>query len=205
MTYLPQLLTLAAVLLLACISPGPDFIAVTSHALASRRRGLGVALGVAAACVIWASLAMFGLGMLLVRISWLYEAIRVVGALYLIYLGAKLLLSARKSYGALEVRAIENDTRFAPRIGLLVGLTNPKSAAFFGSLFVTVLPVGAPLWVQGATLVLVALIAGGWFTLVAYLFSARRVRSVYARIRRPIDAAMGAILVALGVHLAASR
>ncbi|MQT12037.1 LysE family translocator [Segnochrobactrum spirostomi] len=205
MSYLPQLLTLAAVLLLACISPGPDFIAVTSHALASRRRGLGVALGVAAACVVWASLAMFGLGVLLVRISWLYEAIRVVGALYLIYLGAKLLLSARKSYGALTVEAVEGDTRFAPRIGLLVGLTNPKSAAFFGSLFVTVLPVGAPLWVQGATLAIVALVAGGWFTLVAYMFSAKRVRSLYARVRRPIDAVMGAILVGLGVHLAASR
>ena len=52
MSYLPQLLTLAGVMWLACMSPGPDFVAVSSNALASRRAGVLVALGVATGCVL---------------------------------------------------------------------------------------------------------------------------------------------------------
>lgn len=204
MSYLPQLLTLAAVFLLGCISPGPDFIAVTSHALASRKTGLQVAIGVAAACVIWASLAMFGLGLVLAQVAWAYEAVRIAGALFLIYLGGKMLWSARQAPPPLAEGVAEVQPRSGFRRGFLVNMTNPKSAAFFGSLFVTILPVDPPLWVQGATLAIVAAVAGGWFSCVALLFSTGRVRAAYAALRRPVDAVMGAILVALGVRLAAT-
>ena len=95
MEYLPQLLTIGAVMLLGCVSPGPDFIAVTSNALASRQRGLGVALGTALGIAVWAVLAVVGLGVLLTRLSWLYDVIRVIGVCYLLYLGGKMLLGAR--------------------------------------------------------------------------------------------------------------
>ena len=49
MDYLPQLATLAGILLLACASPGPDLVAVTSHALHERRAGVFVGLGIACA------------------------------------------------------------------------------------------------------------------------------------------------------------
>ena len=47
MDYLSQLLTLSGIILLACASPGPDFVAVTSHALSNRRSGVFVGLGIA--------------------------------------------------------------------------------------------------------------------------------------------------------------
>ncbi|RYB06058.1 hypothetical protein D3272_07655 [Lichenibacterium ramalinae] len=108
LTLAPQLLTLSAVFLLACISPGPDFTAVTSNALADRLRGLGVAVGVAVACTIWATLAMFGLGLLLTKIAWLHEAVRLGGAAYLHYLGVKMLLGARHPPAGMQVEATRN-------------------------------------------------------------------------------------------------
>lgn len=205
MTHLPQLLTLAAVMLLACMSPGPDFVAVTSHALRDRRSGLGVATGVALACLVWATLAIFGLGLLLTRVAWAYEVIRIVGALYLVKLGIGMLLAARRGAPAgAEIAAAATGGQSSLLRGLLVGLTNPKSAAFFGSLFVTVLPLDAPLWVQVATPLIVFAVALSWFATVAFVFSVERVRSGYVSIRRPIDALMGAVLVALGARLATS-
>ncbi len=205
MTHLPQLLTLAAVMLLACMSPGPDFVAVTSHALRDRRAGLGVATGVALACLLWATLAIFGLGLLLTRVAWAYEVIRIVGALYLVKLGIGMLLAARRGAPAgAEIPTAAAGGRSSLLRGLLVGLTNPKSAAFFGSLFVTVLPLDAPLWVQVATPLIVFAVALSWFATVAFVFSVERVRSGYVSIRRPIDALMGAVLVALGARLAVS-
>ena len=205
LTFVPQLLTLSAVFLLACISPGPDFIAVTSNALADRRRGLGVAVGVVIACTIWATLAMFGLGLLLTRVAPLYEAVRLGGAAYLLYLGVKMLLGARRPAADVQVAATRNARGSAVRTGLMVGMTNPKSAAFFGSLFVTILPADSPLLIQGAAVAIVTVIALGWFCLLALLFSVSRVRSTYATLRRPIDALTGTILIGLGLRLATIR
>lgn len=202
MSYLPQLLTIAAVMLLGCVSPGPDFIAVTSNALASRKRGLGVACGTAMGIAVWALLAVIGLGVLLTRIAWLYDAIRVVGVCYLFYLGLKMLLGARRPYGEMAVATARNLTTSGPRVGFMVSMTNPKAAAFFGSFFITVLPAHAPGWVLMAAVAVVTVVSLAWFSLLALMFSTQRVRHFYGRMRRPIDAAMGGILVALGLRLA---
>ncbi|MBS3188435.1 LysE family translocator [Pseudomonas sp. SAR267] len=205
MDYVPQLLTIGAVMLLACVSPGPDFIAVTSNALVSRSRGMGVAVGTSAGIAIWAVLAIVGLGVLLSTVAWLYDAIRVVGAGYLIYMGIKMLLGARRPYAALEISTTQNTTTAAPRVGLLVSVTNPKAAAFFGSFFITVLPTHAPGWVMAAAVVVVTLVAFAWFSMLALMFSTARVQVLYTKVRRPIDAAMGAVLVGLGLRLALVR
>ncbi|WP_233625924.1 LysE family transporter, partial [Burkholderia multivorans] len=89
MSYVPQLAAVGGVMLLACVSPGPDLIAVSSHALGNRRAGLLAALGIASSHAVWAAMAIFGLGLIVAKLAWLYEAIRIAGAAYLIYLGIK--------------------------------------------------------------------------------------------------------------------
>jgi threonine efflux protein len=205
-SYIPQLAAVAGVMLLACVSPGPDLISVTSHALAKRRSGIFAALGISTAHAIWAVLAVFGLGLILTELAWLYGAIRVAGAVYLLYLGAKTLLGLRKPVSQLNAQAVQAGTAAQSyRRGVLVGLTNPKAMAFFGSLFITVLPQHAPLWVHMATLAIVVGISLIWFNAMAVLFSTARVQSGYSRLRKPIDAVMGSILIALGAKLALDR
>jgi threonine efflux protein len=205
MIYIPQLMTLAGVMLLACMSPGPDFIAVSSNALGSRRAGMFVALGVTFGCVLWALLAVFGLGILLAKLSHLYSVIRFLGAVYLLFLGGKMLLSARHAKSPLEVSCSSQKHKDSFRRGLFVNLANPKAAVFFGSLFVTILPMNAPLWVHVAAVIIVGIVASCWFVMLAWMFSARRVRRIYDHLRRPIDALMGAALVGLGMKLAVDR
>ncbi len=92
MLYLPQLLALAGVWAIVVISPGPDFVATVHHTVSrSRRDGLLVALGIAASTTIWATVSIVGLGVLFARFSWLVEIIRTTGALYLTYLGIKMI------------------------------------------------------------------------------------------------------------------
>jgi threonine efflux protein len=206
MSYIPQLAAVAGVMLLGCISPGPDLIAVTSHALAKRRAGLFAAFGIATSHAMWAALAIFGLGLILAQLAWLYTAIRIAGAAYLLYLGVKTLLSLSKPASTLEANPSQvGSASQAYRRGLLVGLTNPKAAAFFGSLFITVLPAHAPLWVHAATLAIVASISQSWFTAMAILFSTQRVQHGYSRLRKPIDAIMGTVLIGLGSKLALDK
>lgn len=207
MDYLSQLLTLSGIILLACASPGPDFVAVTSHALNSQRSGVFVALGIASAVVVWATVAILGFGLLIKELFWLYEAIRMAGAIYLIYLGSRMLIGVFK--GKYDQQNLADVSRVSLgqswRIGFLVGITNPKTATFFATLFVTLLPVGAPPLVYIAVVAMVGTITSLWLCLLASVFSIGRVRSIYASIRRPVDALMGATLVGLGVRMATSR
>ncbi|MBO9355969.1 lysine transporter LysE [Bordetella petrii] len=207
MEYLPQLLTLSGIVLLACISPGPDFVAVTSTALRDRRSGMFVGLGIACAVIVWATVAILGFGLLIKEFFWLYESIRLVGAAYLVYLGVRMLTAAFKARngaphvdGASRVGALR-----AWRQGFMVGITNPKTATFFATLFVIVLPVGAPSWVYVSVVALVGLITAGWLGALTAFFSVARFRSVYARVSRVVDALMGAALVGLGIRLASGR
>ncbi|ARK98200.1 LysE family translocator [Burkholderia pseudomallei] len=207
MNYVPQLLALSGIILLACASPGPDFVAVTSHSLSERRSGVFVGLGITCAVAIWASLAVFGFGLLIQRFFWLYEGIRMAGAAYLIYLGVRMLVGALRARAGTQViaEAPPLGAGQAWRRGFLVGITNPKTATFFATLFVTLLPVGAPPWVYAAVVAVVVCITGTWMCLLASFFSVRIVRAAYARVRRSVDALMGVALVGLGVRMATSR
>ena len=167
MDYLPQLITLSGIILLGCASPGPDFVAVTSHALQNRRAGVFVGLGITCAVILWASLAILGFGLLIQEMFWLYEFIRIAGAAYLVYLGIRMLLSARRKApegGAISTASVDSAGQ-AWRRGLLVGLTNPKTATFFATLFVTLLPVEAPAWVYLSVVGLVGAITALWLGL----------------------------------------
>ncbi|QYD67956.1 LysE family transporter [Paraburkholderia edwinii] len=203
MSYESQLLTVAGVMLLGCASPGPDLVAITSHAFVRRKAGLFVALGIVTSHVIWAALAVFGLGVILVKIAWLYDVIRIAGVVYLLYLGVK--IPAGLGAPAADIDSMDRPACsriFAYRRGLLVGMTNPKGAAFFGSLFVTVLPAHAPAWVHAATLGIVAAVSISWSCGMALLFSTDRVQSSYRRLHKPIQAVMGSILIGLGAKFA---
>jgi threonine efflux protein len=214
MSYLPILLQIAVVYLVAAITPGPNFFMVSQLSLAGRR-GLGAAsaLGVGTASVIWASLALLGLAALLHQVAWLYEGIRLAGALYLVYFGAKLLrASARRAPAVPDptphtptIRATGADYLRAYRTGLLTCLTNPKSCAFWTSVFAAMLPARVPVWFDGAVLVTIGALSAGWYLSVALLFASTHAQAGYRRVRRPLDALCGAALVGLGAKLAADR
>lgn len=95
--YAPHLLALLGVWLLAVITPGPDFVATSHYAVArSRRDGALVGLGVACGVAIWVTLSLAGLGFAMVYLRGPLAVLRLLGALYLIFLGAQALWSAAR-------------------------------------------------------------------------------------------------------------
>jgi threonine/homoserine/homoserine lactone efflux protein len=205
--HLTTLATIALVYLAAVASPGPNFFLATQLALSGRRSlGFRVALGIAAGSAIWATLAMLGVAAILAHAAWLRVAIRVAASLYLAWFGIKLIrgaLRAGESGGRLG-RLPETGAQ-AFRAGLATNMTNPKAAAFWTSIFGAMFPADAPFWMYPATVVLIVTICGGWYVGVAMLLSTERVQRGYDRIRRPVDAVLGMILLGLGAHLATSR
>jgi threonine/homoserine/homoserine lactone efflux protein len=194
-----------AVWLLAVVSPGPAFLVLSRMAAGrSRAAALGTALGIALGALLFAALTMWGLAVVVTRISWVGYALRIAGAAYLVYLGIALL---RSHPGAqLDVAATgPGDAVHGLRTGLLTALTNPKAIAFFLSLFAVALP--PDLTTGGKVFLLAAgfMIELGWYALVALALSTRRLRESYARMRTAIDRVLGSALIALGVRLGAQH
>jgi len=206
MEYVSRLATIAGLVLLGCISPGPNFLVVTSTAMSvSRGAGLAAGLGVALASLTWASLAVAGLALVLQQAAWLFTALRLAGAGYLVYLGVKIILGARRPMPLPGRSGAAASAASSVRSGFLTSMTNPKAAAFFGSLFVVTLPVGAPAWVYGATLAIVTALSAAWHCGLALFFSLSPVQAAYRRFKAAISTAMGGVLVLLGVRLLVAR
>src|SRR3954451_9895286 len=92
------LLPLLGLWMLSVLTPGPDFVVIVQYATSrSRRHGALVAVGSCSSILLWATGSMLGLSVLLTRLSWLYEIVRLAGAAYLVYLGARTLWSTRRA------------------------------------------------------------------------------------------------------------
>jgi len=208
MPYLPQLLTLIGVWIIALISPGPDFIVTMRYSIAhSRRDGVFVALGIATGTTIWVTAGIIGLGVLLTQLSWLVFIMRTVGALYLAYLGIKAILNAHHPMQTLMegVGSLSSRRMSSWRVGFLTNISNPKALAFFVSIFVTLLPAHPPFWFQVTIIMIMVVTVATWFCIVACLFSLEPITRMYRRAKKWLDYLTGGLFVALGVRLALSK
>ncbi len=196
---------------LVIVTPGPDTaMTIRNSLLGGRAGGIATACGVATGQAIWALATSAGLVALLVASEAVFEAVKLAGAAYLIVLGAQALWAAWRGGDAPLHRSGAAVPRLPPalafRQGVISDLGNPKMAVFFSSLLPQFAPAGHGLFGGLVLLGLVfCLLTLAW--LVVYAIVIARAGAVLnrPRIRRVLEAATGAILVALGLRLAASQ
>src|SRR5262245_20801019 len=129
-----QVLALSGVILLGAMSPGPDFVIVTrSAALSGRRAGMACAAGIGAGVFVWSAVTAAGVAGLLAASAVAFTVVKLAGAAYLMLLGIRALLAARRGEYSESGAARPNLTSpwRAFRQGLLTNLLNPKVAVFF--------------------------------------------------------------------------
>ncbi len=201
-----QLLGFAAVSLVLIVIPGPGVLFVIGRALAhGRRTALATACGHAAGNYLVAACVAVGLGTLLQRSDQVFVIVKVVGALYLIWLGIHA-IRQRKSLAAAFASVTEpQDAWRALRDGVVVGLTNPKSFILFGA----ILPqfVNRAIGHVPAQMLLLALVsvAMGAISDCAWGFAASAVRAWFAQSPRRFEMVGGAgglAMIGVGVTVA---
>jgi threonine/homoserine/homoserine lactone efflux protein len=194
---LGQLAAFLGVSLVVIVTPGQDTALTVRNTLtAGRRGGVLTALGVVSGQVTWALAASAGLSAVLLASRPLFLALRIVGAAYLVFLGAEALLAAVRGRA---VSANGPRPRATYRQGLLSNLGNPKMVVFFTSL----LPQFASSFGGMLSLGLVfAAITLAWLTLYAFAVARARAVLLRTRVRRALDALAGLVLVSFGARLA---
>jgi threonine efflux protein len=201
MSYTMSFLLIAGLYLLAAASPGPNFFIISQLALNGRQsQARRVAIGIAVGSTVWATAAVAGLSALLGSFEYLAAGLRVAGALYLVWYGVRLLRGALAPAPAVDSADPSATTQLSFRTGVFTSLTNPKSAAFWSSVFASTLPNQAPLWFLAAVCCLIAALSASWHLALAAVFARPKLQAAYLSARRPIEAACGGALVALGLR-----
>ena len=207
-----SLLAFLGIAALVIVTPGPDTALTIRNTLGGGRSGgVGTALGVAAGQAVWTVAASAGLAALLVASAPAFTALRLAGAVYLVWLGAHSLWAALRGGGGPvragnPVGARRLGARAAFQQGVLSNLGNPKMAVFFTSLLPQFAPTGGASFTM--LLALGFLFCGMTLTwLAAYAVVVARVGDVLRRsgVRRVIEAVTGLVLLALGTRLAFER
>ena len=192
------------VIILAAISPGPDFAVVTKNSLLySRRSGIFTALGVSVSLLIHSSYCVLGLAIVIAKSLLIFSLIKYVCASYLIYLGIKSLFAKRSvdtsqpKHSKIQLSAFR-----AFRQGLLCNLLNPKAIMFLLAFFTLVVTPATTPFTQIIYVLDIGTVHFVWFSLLTVMITHRHIRSKIANIQHYIVKSMGVVLIAFGARIA---
>jgi len=159
-----------ATLALAC-SPGPDNIFVLTQSIVHGRKfGLATVLGLISGCIIHTTLLAFGVSAIIKKSDSIFFAIKLFGAIYLLYLAYKVF----KSHAFIvlsEQNVTKKSTKQLFQQGFIMNVLNPKVSIFFlaffpGFLFSETLSTVIQFYVLGFLFMFVSFIV---FSLIAIL------------------------------------
>ncbi len=197
----------ALVALLLTVTPGLDTALVLRAAVTrGRREASATALGVVAGVLAWGAAAAVGVSALLTASTVAYEALRIVGAGYLIWLGGRILwrlVRSRAAAPAGSAPAAPGGAWRSARTGLLTNLLNPKVGAFYVAVLPQFLAAGTPVLAMGVLLALVhAAMSLVWFTVLVLGAVAARRWLQRPAVSRTVEGVTGAALLGFGLRLA---
>jgi threonine/homoserine/homoserine lactone efflux protein len=198
------ILFVGAAILVAMV-PGPSTAVIVRESVRSgRRAGLAVTLGNETGILLWGLAAVFGLSALLLASRIAYDVMRVAGAVFLIWMGARALWRARRDgapAGEEPTAPVVSRGRLF-RLGLLTNLANPKAGVFAVSFLPQFVPHGVAVPPMLVLLSMVwVLVDIAWYLVVIWL-AGRAGRVLRGpRVRRRMEQVSGVVLLGLGVRL----
>lgn len=196
-------LTFVGLVFVLAITPGPDMLYIVTTSMATGpRNGLACVLGVASGAYVHAVFVAFGLSALLAASQTAYEAVRMLGAAYLVWIGLKTMFGASVLAARPECAARNWSQNY--RRGVLTNVMNPKAFLFCVTFYPQFAnPAVGPVWSQVLVMGLVtSAMLLTVMTPIAYssggfgrLLSRNRFLSIY------LPKALGTVFMGLGLHL----
>ena len=192
---------------LVALSPGPAVLFVMSQAARFGTRG--AVAGTAGICVghlVCFSCVAFGLAALLASASGVLSAIRIVGALYLMYLGVRMVLAKPRGTTPVDGGGVAPAHHGIVLQGLLVQLTNPKNLLFVLALLPQFINAERPLLPQLAIMLTVTVVIDGVVLLAYAHLAVRGARALKgSRVMLWVERAFGGALIFFGIKLLLTR
>jgi threonine/homoserine/homoserine lactone efflux protein len=199
------LLFLTAACVIA-LSPGPGIFYVAARTLADGRgAGLASSLGTGLGGLVHVAAGAVGVSALIMASAEAFAVLKIVGALYLVWLGIK---SAREAGIDVSATTRGGSAGKAFRDGIVVEALNPKTAAFFLAFLPQFVdPTAGPVWLQFLGLGLISVMLNTMVDVIVVITAARARSMALARpsLLRRLRIGAGAVLAGLGLSLLLAR
>jgi RhtB (resistance to homoserine/threonine) family protein len=204
--YLADFLKIAVIYVVLLVTPGPDFTLVIRNTLAnSKKIGLYTAFGSAAGIIVHGSYTLLGMGVLVQKNALIFNGVRILGALYLMYMGWRCVRAPSHMGDAYTQNPKDQAKKLSPfqawRMAFLTDILNPMLIVLFLAIFSNVIRPETPPLIQSLFVLQVTLLSFLWFSLVALFFSNNHVRAVFVRLGLWVDRVAGGILFLLGLKI----
>lgn len=201
-----QFLTIGILMLLSAMLPGPDFALVTKNTIQySTRAGIYTAIGIGIACGFHITYCSLGLALAIANSTFLFNAIKIIGAGYLFYLGTGALLEKPKKIqddGQTPHRSAHMKAVTALKQGILCNLLNPKATLFFLAIFTAIIKPHTPAYILLGIAAEMIVIIIAWFSLLALMLSHPRIMKTLKKAEFYISKILGIFLIFFGLALA---
>lgn len=201
-----HVLAFALVAFALILVPGPSVLFIVGRALSlGRRAALETVAGNAAGEYAQVLAVAFGIGAIAERSVAFFTTVKLIGAAYLVFLGVRAIRTRRSLASVLEQERTARSRRRVLREGFVVGVSNPKSLAFFVAVLPQfVVPAAGPASLQllllGLVWVAIALVSDSTWALLAGRARAWLGRS--PRRLETIGGTGGVMMIGLGLSLA---
>ncbi|PFM74938.1 homoserine lactone transporter [Bacillus sp. AFS077874] len=183
--------------------PGTDTMYIVGRSISQgRKAGVFSVLGIISGSLIHTLFVAFGLSLILLKSVFLFNTIKILGVIYLLYLGIRMLLD--KSNAAFQATEVDKlNIRKVYVQGILTSLTNPKVSLFFLSFLPQFIDTKAsgpiPFLILGLTFTATGLL---WCLFVAYFSSyvTKKLRG-NQKVGMVLNKVTGIIFIGMGIKL----
>lgn len=200
-----QIISYILISLLIIVIPGPDFFIVASNTMkGSVKNGVMTALGICSGHVLYSAIAALGLIFILTSSYYAFITIKLLGALYIAYLGVKTILNARKSHhiatsSDYPIRHINLFKSF--RQGFMSTVLNPKAILFYISILPQFVSKSeGSLKIIALSTLFIALVFI-WFFLCSFLFTHIKKLFNQPTFKMVFDYVVGLVLIGLAISI----
>ncbi len=203
---LSQIASFTLVALLLVVSPGPNGVLIAKTVPTSgRAAGFANIAGFIAAFFLHGSLSILGISVILMQSAQAFLIVKILGALYLMWIGIKALIGAWKNSEAIaSVEPAKNKRTLLTAFGegFLTNALNPKVSMFYLAAFPQFIPVAEGAALQAFVLVFIhSAMNAVWFTAMVVLFSRLTTAAKNGLFQRLLKGVTGIIFVGFGAKL----
>ncbi|WP_072679373.1 LysE family translocator [Arcobacter sp. LA11] len=198
--YFTDFLALALAHFVALLSPGVDFfIILTNSSKYGKTAGIITSMGIAFANLFYILLALFGITLIKDN-EVVFTSIKILGSLYLLYIGYLLLSSKKRKLFSkkIEKKETKKDIFKYFSIGFLSAILNPKNSIFYFTMFSISIQNDTPFYVQSLYATWMFLAVLFWDIFIVYLVTNDKSRIFLEKYSNFIEKISGIVLFIIG-------
>jgi threonine/homoserine/homoserine lactone efflux protein len=197
-----EFITIALLHLFAVVSPGPDFVLITRQSIRYNRSiAIWASLGIATGILVHSLVAITGVVVIVTSNSFLFDAIKIVGAVYLLYLGIISIINSNKIKELTTTVSGKKENLNGFLAGLITNITNVKAILFFVTVFTVVIDQNTDRLTLSFYGIYMSISTFFWFAFISVVFTDKRFTSKFSFYLPVFEKIIGLILIMISSQI----